>query len=315
MTWIRFVLMLYFFMVAHLVLANTFGHHKASRRWTWHSPNGQHHNKIDYILLRKRFRSGVNIPRTRSFPGADIGCDHDFLMMTFRLRLKKISKPKHTRLKFDLEKLKDPNVLETFQAMIGGRFASLAIMSNEDTDIDSMITTFNTAVTETASEILGKHRQKKIPWITAEILDLCDKRRELRKNRFEPEGSEKYKEVNNNIKRCTKKAKENWIGEQCSETEENLRKNNSKRAYQLVKDLTTVKQRKATTVQDRSRKCLTEERQILNRWTEYCSELYNYKANGDPSVLNCPHTDTEDDYPVLSHHTSYILRRKVIHHT
>ena len=41
-----------------------------------------------------------------------------------------------------------------------------------------------------------------------------------------------------------KKVKENWIGEQSSETEENLRKNNSKRAYQLVKDLTTVKQGK-----------------------------------------------------------------------
>ena len=49
-----------------------------------------------------------------------------------------------------------------------------------------------------------------------------------------------------------KKAKENWTGEQCSETEENLRKNISKRAYQLVKDLTTVKQGKVTTVQDRS---------------------------------------------------------------
>ena len=82
-----------------------------------------------------------------------------------------------------------------------------------------------------------------------------------------------------------KKAKENWIGEQCSEIEENLRKN-SKRAYQLVKDLTTVKQGKATTVQDRSGKFLTQERQIVNRWTEYCSKLYNYKANGDPSVLN-----------------------------
>ena len=45
----------------------------------------------------------------------------------------------------------------------------------------SMITTFDTAVTKTASEILGKHRQKKKIWITAEILDLCDKRRELRK--------------------------------------------------------------------------------------------------------------------------------------
>ena len=45
--------------------------------------------------------------------------------------------------------------------MIGGKFAPLTIMSDKDTDIDSMITTFNTAVTEIASEILGKHRQKK----------------------------------------------------------------------------------------------------------------------------------------------------------
>ena len=172
-------------------------------------------------------------------------------------------------LKFDLEKLKDPNVLETFQAMIGRRFAPLTIMSNEDTDIDSMITTSNKPVTETASEILGKHRQKKKPWITAEILDLCDKRRELRKKRFQPEGAEKYKEVNNKIKWCMKKAKENWIAEQCSEIEQNLRKNNSKRAYQLVKDLTTVKQGKATTVQDHSGKFLTEEQQILNQLTEY----------------------------------------------
>ena len=74
-----------------------------------------------------------------------------------------------------------------------------------------MITTFNTAVTETANEILDKHCQKKKTWIAAGILDLCDERRELRKKRFKPEGSEKYKEVKNNIKRCMKKTKENWI--------------------------------------------------------------------------------------------------------
>ena len=70
-----------------------------------------------------------------------------------------------------------------------------------------MITTFNTAVTETASEILGKYRQKKKTSATGEILDLCDKRRDLRKKRFEPEGSQKFKEVNNNIKRCMKRLK------------------------------------------------------------------------------------------------------------
>ena len=77
-------------------------------------------------------------------------------------------------------------------------FALLTIMNNEDTHLDSMITTFNT-VTETVGEIFGKHRQKKKPWVTAKILDLCDRRRELRKKRSEPEGSEKYREVSNNI--------------------------------------------------------------------------------------------------------------------
>ena len=43
---------------------------------------------------------------------------------------------------------------------------------------------------------------------------VCDKRRELRKKRFELEDSEKYKKVNNNVKKCMKKAKENWIREQ-----------------------------------------------------------------------------------------------------
>ena len=106
------------------------------------------------------------------------------LMMTFHLRLKRISKSKHTRLKFDLEKLKDPNVLETFHAMVGGKFAPLTIMDNEDTDLDSVITTFNTAVIETASEILGKQRHKK----KKKNLDHCRNSRSVRqKERTEKE--------------------------------------------------------------------------------------------------------------------------------
>ena len=117
--------------------------------------------------------------------------------------------------------------------MIGRKFASLTIINNEDADIDSVITTFNTAVTETANEIFGKHHWKKKPWVTAEMLDLCDEVRELRKKRFEPDGSEKYREVNNNIKRCMKKATKKQTNKKLdrrTEIEENLRKNNSKRA-------------------------------------------------------------------------------------
>ena len=291
--------LLEFAMYNELMLANTFGPHKTSRRWTWHSPDGKHHNQIDYILVKRRFHTGVNIARTRSFPGADIGSDHDLLMTSFHIRLKRISKPKPTRIKFDIEKLKDPDVAEAFKAMIGGKFAPLIILDDKYTDVNLLTNTFNKIVTDTAHEILGKHRRTKKPWVTTDILDLCDKRRELKRRKCDPEGAAKYREVNKKIKQDMRRAKDNWIAEQCCEIEDSLSKNNSKKAYQIVKDLTSVKKGITTTIQDKSGKCLTEEQQILNRWTEYCSELYSHNTNGDPVVLNCTQTTEEDDYPIL----------------
>ena len=51
-------------------------------------------------------------------------------------------------------------------------------------DIDIMITTYNTAVTDAAKEILGKERRGKKPWFTKDVLDLCDERRDLKKKKI-----------------------------------------------------------------------------------------------------------------------------------
>ena len=141
---------------------------------------------------------------------------------------------------------------------------------------------FNKIVKDTASEILGKHCRTKKPWVTADILDLCDKRRELKLRKCDPEGAAKYREVNNKIKLNMRRPTDNWIAEHCCKTEDSLSKNNSKKAYQIVKDLTSVKKGITTTIQDKSGKFLTEEHQILNRWTEYSSELYSHNTNGVP---------------------------------
>ena len=172
----------------NLMLANTFGPHKASRRATWNSPNGKQHNTIDYIMVMRRIRSSVNIAKTRSFPEADIGRDHELVMMTFKLRLKKVRKLGDARIQFDLEKLKDPEVAEAFHAMIGGKYAALTITGADGMDKETLIATFNTAVTNTASEILGKHRPVKQPWVTADLLGLCGKRMELKKKKKDAEG-------------------------------------------------------------------------------------------------------------------------------
>ena len=283
----------------NLILANTLGPHKVSRRVTWHSPNGEHHNQIDYIMVKRRFWSSINIAKTRSFPGADIGSDHELVIMTFKLHLKRVKKQGHTRIKFDLEKLKDPTIAEAFQAMIGGKFAALTTLCDDDRDIDMIVNTFNTEVTDTANEILGKHRTVKKPWVTNDVLDLCDKRRELKKKKNVTEGAKEYRAINQEVKKAMKKAKENWIDEQCQSIEDNLKKNNSKKAYQLVKDLTSTKKVRTSTIQNKDGKSLTEDQEILKRWTEYCSELYNYTATGDSGVLQVPTATNNDKYPIL----------------
>ena len=72
------------------------------------------------------------------------------------------------------------------QPCIVGGFAPLATLVDENADLDSMVTHFNKAVTDTAAELLGEQRRKRKPWVTPEILDLCDQRRDLKKKRGEP---------------------------------------------------------------------------------------------------------------------------------
>ena len=72
-------------------------------------------------------------------------------------------------------------------------------------------------------------------------------------------------EANKRIQRAVKRAKEDWVDTQCTEIETCLNKNNSNRTYQLEK------QGRSSTIKGRSGKCVTEEQEILSRWTEYCS--------------------------------------------
>ena len=110
--------------------------------------------------MRKRCCSGVNIHKTRSFPGADTGSDHNRVMMAFRAHLKNVGKPTQPRLQFDLKTLTDPDVACVFQATEGGIFAHLPAWGDDEMDKDTMITTYNTAFTDAGSEILRNERRK-----------------------------------------------------------------------------------------------------------------------------------------------------------
>ena len=170
-----------------------------------------------------------------------------------------------------------------------------------------MTTKFNTVVTETANDILGKHRWKTKPLATEGILDMCDTRRDLKNNKNTESGAVTYGKICKEIRKGMSKAKEDWIEKKCTEVDENLNKNNSKKTFQLLKNLTRQKQSRVSTIQDKQGSCLTEEKDITNRWTEYCKELYSHQANGNPMCLLARNLN-EDNFPILQEEVETAIR-------
>ena len=63
------------------VIANTLFQQHKKRFYTWTSPDGQHRNQIDYILCSQRWKSFIELAKTRL--GADCGSDHELLIAKF----------------------------------------------------------------------------------------------------------------------------------------------------------------------------------------------------------------------------------------
>ena len=75
-----------------MIVGNTFFQHHPRRLWTWKSPGNLVKNQIDYILIKRRWRSALLNVRTR--PSADCGSDHQLLVANIKLKLKARKKGK-----------------------------------------------------------------------------------------------------------------------------------------------------------------------------------------------------------------------------
>ena len=73
-----------------LVTANTLFQQHKRRLYTWISPESQYRNKTDYTLCSQRWRSSIQLAKTRQ--KADCGSDHELFIAKFRRKLKKVGK-------------------------------------------------------------------------------------------------------------------------------------------------------------------------------------------------------------------------------
>ena len=80
-------------------------------------------------------------------------------------------------------------------------------LTDTDVDVDKLTNTFNTVISDTATEVLGKCQSQNKPWMTDDILALCDERRKLKKQLKESHSTSEYRKYNNAIKNAMQEAK------------------------------------------------------------------------------------------------------------
>ncbi|GFR93167.1 endonuclease-reverse transcriptase [Elysia marginata] len=152
-----------------------------------------------------------------------------------------------------------------------------------------------------AEEVLGRKHRTIQPLVTNEVLDLCDKRRELRKRKFGSNvAMENYQLANKAVRKKMKEAKEKWIDDQCVAIEQIMLSGRSKQAFSTLKMLTKTFQPKVNLIEDKDGRLLTDDEDIMQRWSEYCNDLYNYELQPDLSILSATREPPEtDDSPPI----------------
>ena len=81
-------------------------------------------------------------------------------------------------------------------------------------------------------------RVAKKPWITSEVMNKMRERRKW-KNTNTPYGKKKYRQLNNELRRETERAKEKWWENECKELEELDGRGRSDLVYAKVNKLST----------------------------------------------------------------------------
>jgi hypothetical protein len=107
-----------FCMENSLFVANTMFQQPIDRLHSWTSPNGRYQNQIDYILGTHRWKSAIKVSKT--IPAADCGSDHELLIATTWVKLKRSKDHRRMRSKLDLE-----HIPEEYKHAVGKGFETL----------------------------------------------------------------------------------------------------------------------------------------------------------------------------------------------
>ena len=118
--------------------------------------------------------------------------------------------------------------------------------------------------------ISKKKKCKKAKWLSKEVLQIAEKRREA-KGKGE---KERYTHLNAEFQRIARRDKKVFLGDQCKDLEEDNRMGKTRDLFKKIRDTKGTFHAKVGTIKDRNGMELTEAEDIKKRWQKYTEELH-----------------------------------------
>ena len=139
--------------------------------------------------------------------------------------------------------------------------------------------------------ILKKKKCKKAKWLSDEVLQIPEKRREAK-------AREKYIQLDSEYQRLSRRDKKAFRSDEHKEIEENNRMGKTRDLFKKTGDVKGIFYERMGMIKDRNGKDLREAEEITKRWQEYTEELYKTDLedldnhNGvvthlEPDILEC----------------------------
>lgn len=262
-----------------MVVRSTWHQRKNVRKITWCSPDGITQNQIDHVLIDRRHAS--DILQVDSCRGADSDSDHYLVRIKYRQRIAIYRGAKKSKAlpRYDEEKFKtEGSTVNRYQMMMDAQFQGKDAEWREE-DIEGKSRIITEVLHSTAQEVLGeKKKTERAGWFDDECRKKVRERNEARKrmlNRKTRTNTEEYKQKRREADReCRLKKREferNWI----AEMEEQNKNKEIRKFYLGVKDVRKGFQPRTVFCKDKQGNLIGGKDGILDRWTEYFSELLN----------------------------------------
>ena len=300
-----------FCMANELVIGSTIFEHRDIHKYTWISPCGRHRNQIDHIAINMKYKTSLLDVKSRR--GADIGSDHQLVVSTLKLKLKRKRGDSNLPPKYDIEKLRQHcTEKEDFIFECRNRFTVLQTLADTDNgEIENNVNThwreIEDTLQESANTTLGQGRRvRRKKWLSDETWDLIQKRKTA-KLRFESSRNDnpnltllraEHLSLDSEVKRCSRRDKRRYINQIADRAEEDFKRGggrSTRYAYEGIREITGAKKRKSELpVRDINGNMLTKDTEIRARWKEHFETILNRPIPPDEEEI----PEAEQDLPI-----------------